>query len=115
MTKLRSAFFLQPALPARMLATLLLALVLHASTVGLAHNHGWSKPPRAAGSAPITTSFTPAHDFARTGSPNCECLVCQLQQNLSVTHISQTPRFDALLVSRTYQPHAIASISSVVG
>jgi hypothetical protein len=111
-TKLRSAFFLQPQLPARVLATLLLALVLHGSTVGLAHSHGRSTPPRAVSSGPTTTSFAPARDFSNTKRPNCECLICQLQQNLSVTHISETPRFDAALMSRTYQPPSVRSYSS---
>ncbi|MEP6913866.1 MAG: hypothetical protein ABI923_13980, partial [bacterium] len=90
MTKLRSMIFLQPQLPARILATLLLALVLHGSTVGLAHSHGRPSAPRAVQSGPTTTSFAPTGDFSNTSRPNCECLTCQLQQNLSITHISQT-------------------------
>jgi hypothetical protein len=80
----------------QVLAAILLALVLHGATAGLTHSHGRTSLPRAAASqlsnAPAVTGSTSASSTAKAS--NCECLICQLQHNLSATALGKVPQLD---------------------
>jgi hypothetical protein len=85
----------------QLLAAILLALVLHGATAGLTHNHGRTSPPRTGASQ---LSNTPAvAGSTSTASPakasNCECLICQLQHNLSATALGKVPKLDLQEIS----------------
>jgi len=85
----------------QLLAVILLALVLHGATAGLTHNHGRTSLPRTGASqlnnTPAVSVSTAAASLAKAS--NCECLICQLQHNLSVTLLTRVPQLDLRSVS----------------
>ncbi|MEO8435653.1 MAG: hypothetical protein ABI596_12215 [Pyrinomonadaceae bacterium] len=98
MTKHPSVFFVQKARHARLLAGLLLVLILHGGTSSLIHTHRSALASRTTQSASTANSFTIAQSGAPGTSPSCfECLICQLQQNLTLTVLGKAPRLDAQL------------------
>lgn len=113
MTKLPSGFFAQRALHARILAGLLLVLVLHGATAGITHSHRRSSVPRVGQLTAAAASFASAtSDSSIASQRTCKCLICQLQQNLSITVLSKAPRLHTELISRTYQSPAVICYAS---
>lgn len=87
---------------ARMLAVLLLASLAWSTTVEFTHHHGaqtrFGESPFSATQSPDADSATStqiqSRDTNGTSSKSktdVECLICQLQQNLSATVIGHTP------------------------
>jgi hypothetical protein len=95
----------------QILAAILLALVLHGATAGLTHNHGRTSLPRAGASqltnTPAVTGSTSASSPAKAS--NCECLICQLQHNLSITLLTRVPQLELGGVSATVPTLASSS------
>jgi hypothetical protein len=98
----------------QLLAAILLALVLHGATAGLTHNHGRTSLPRTGASqlsnTPAVTDSTSASSTAKAS--NCECLICQLQHNLSITLLTRVPQVDLGSVSATVPTLASASYAA---
>lgn len=97
-TKQPSVFFAQKARHARLLAGLLFVLILHGGTSAIMHEHRSVLASRTTPSACTANSFTVAQSGTVSNTSSCfECLICQLQQNLTLTLVGKAPHLDVQL------------------
>lgn len=98
MTKQPSVFFARKARDARLLAGLLLVLILHGGTSAIMHEHRSVLATGTTQSACTANSFTVGQSETLSNtSSSFECLICQLQQNLTLTLVGEAPRLDVQL------------------
>src|SRR5687767_12883773 len=108
-----SVITVQKASYARLLAGLLMVLILHCASFGISHSHRTSSFARYSSSASNSASFTsPTAYGSSVNQPTCECPVCQVQKNLSISLVSKIPRFDSEPGARTYHTPSVTSYSS---
>jgi hypothetical protein len=74
----------------QILAAILLALVLHGATAGLTHNHARTSGARTSSAEQNTTPAVNTNTpVSNAKISNCECLICQLHHNLSITLVAK--------------------------
>ena len=95
----------------RVLAFLLLAFVIHTSTLDVAHRHGNLSPATASGTAALGDANS---DHSTDGGVRStgQCLICQLHQHLFSTLFISIPGIAPPQAEETYAKRAFPSLSS---
>jgi hypothetical protein len=99
----------QPTLHVRALAFLLLLLVTYGATVEASHTHGKLVSINRTDNARSIAVESNSNQTAKDGRTGGACLICQFQQQLSISLFGYQPRILAPTVRQTRMAAAIIS------
>ncbi|HKC64615.1 MAG TPA: DUF2946 family protein [Pyrinomonadaceae bacterium] len=111
-SKCKPAFHTRHALPARLLAFVLLALVAYMTTAEAVHNHGNLSANRTATIESVASRPSDASSSLDDSNSIADCLICQLHQNLSTTLFNPLPQVIAPQEQAAQTPAAAISYLS---
>src|SRR5947209_9949668 len=90
--KTKPALHTRHALPARLLAFVLLILVAYMTTAEAVHKHGNLSVNRTASTETVASRPSDTGTSLDDSSSIADCLICQLHQNLSTTLFNPLPQ-----------------------